>query len=89
MDRKVVPAGQFKQGCLALLDEVEGQHTEIVITKRGRPVARLVPMLSGSEREAEILAGLRGSVKMRVSERELLRPTGDEAGWVLDPGEGE
>ena len=87
MDRKVVPAGEFKQGCLALLDEVEGQHTEIVITKRGRPVARLVPMLSGAEREAEILAGLRGSVKMRVSERELLRPTGDEAGWVLEPDE--
>lgn len=87
MDRKVVPAGEFKQGCLALLDEVEGQHTEIVITKRGRPVARLVPMLSGAEREAEILAGLRGSVKTRVSERELLRPTGDEAGWDLEPGE--
>jgi len=89
MDRKVVPAGQFKQGCLALLDEVEGQHTEIVITKRGRPVARLVPMLSGAERESEILAGLRGSVKMRVSERELLRPTGDDAGWVLEPSEVE
>lgn len=87
MDKRVVPAGEFKQGCLALLDEVESQHIEIVITKRGRPVARLVPMLSGAEREAEILAGLRGSVKMRVSERELLRPTGDEAGWVLEPAE--
>ena len=51
-----------------------------------RPGARLVPMLSGAELEVEILAGLRGSVKMRVSEAELLRPTGDEAGWVLEPG---
>jgi prevent-host-death family protein len=89
MDRKVVPAGEFKQGCLALLDEVEDRHAEIVITKRGRPVARLVPMLSDAEREAEILAGLRGSVKIRVPERELLRPTGDEAGWVLEPGDVE
>jgi len=89
MDKRVVPAGEFKQGCLALLDEVESRHTEIVITKRGRPVARLVPMVSDADREAEILAGLRGSVKMRVSERELLRPTGDDAGWVLEPGDVE
>lgn len=89
MDRKVIPAGEFKQGCLALLDEVEGQHVEIVITKRGRPVARLVPMPSDAEREAEVLAGLRGSVKVLVSEKELLRPTSDEAGWILEPGEVE
>lgn len=37
-------AGEFKARCLGLLDQVEQQRTEIVITKRGRPVARLVPV---------------------------------------------
>lgn len=39
---KKIPAGEFKAKCLGLLDEVEQQHTGIVITKRGRPVAKLV-----------------------------------------------
>ena len=85
MDRKVIPAGEFKQGCLALLDEVAERHTELVITKRGRPIARLVPMPTDGEREAELLAQLKGSVKMLISEDELLKPTGEEAGWNLDP----
>jgi prevent-host-death family protein len=39
-----IAAGAFKAQCLGLLDEVEQQRSEIVITKRGRPVARLVPI---------------------------------------------
>jgi antitoxin (DNA-binding transcriptional repressor) of toxin-antitoxin stability system len=39
-----IAAGLFKSQCLGLLDEVEQQRKEIVITKRGRPVARLVPV---------------------------------------------
>ena len=43
MQQKIA-AGAFKARCLRLLDEVEQQRSEIVITKRGRPVARLVPI---------------------------------------------
>jgi len=43
MNQKIA-AGAFKAQCLGLLDEVEQQRIEIVITKRGRPVARLVPI---------------------------------------------
>lgn len=42
--RKTMPAARFKAQCLGLLDEVEKTRGEIVITKRGRPVARLVPL---------------------------------------------
>ena len=38
------PAAQFKAQCLGLLDEVEKLQTQLVITKRGRPVARVVPL---------------------------------------------
>lgn len=39
-----VPAGVFKNTCLALIDKVRDGRNEIVITKRGEPVARLVPV---------------------------------------------
>jgi prevent-host-death family protein len=38
-----VAAGVFKAKCLRLLDEVQQTGKEIVVTKRGKPVARLVP----------------------------------------------
>lgn len=37
-------AGEFKQRCLALLDEVDTTGEPIVVTKRGRPVAQLAPL---------------------------------------------
>jgi prevent-host-death family protein len=42
--KQKIAAGVFKAQCLALLDEVQQQRKEIVITKRGKPVARLVPV---------------------------------------------
>lgn len=40
---KTMPAGKFKDVCLKTLDEVARTKTAVVITKRGRPVAKLVP----------------------------------------------
>ena len=36
-------AGKFKDLCLRVLDEVARTKSAVVITKRGRPVAKLVP----------------------------------------------
>ena len=83
---KTIPAGRFKQGCLAILDEVERRHEEVTITKRGRPVARVVPITSDREREQTILQELRGKARMLVSEAEFLRPTQQDAGWDLGEG---
>ena len=41
---KTIAAGQFKAKCLHLLDEVAQQRAPLVITKRGKPVAKLVPI---------------------------------------------
>jgi prevent-host-death family protein len=40
---KVMPAGQFKARCLKVMDEVRSTREPVVITKKGRPVAKLVP----------------------------------------------
>lgn len=39
-----IAVGEFKTKCLHLLDEVHRTRKEIIITKRGRAVARLLPV---------------------------------------------
>jgi hypothetical protein len=39
-----VPAGVFKDTCLALMDKVQADRLQVVVTKHGHPVARLVPV---------------------------------------------
>lgn len=63
-----IPASQFKARCLSLLDDVALTGEEIVVTKRGRPVARLVAI--------EEPAPLAGSVAFHVSDDELIAPLG-------------
>ena len=85
MDETVdtVPAGEFRQKCLALIDRVAATGTPIVISKDGTPVARLVPMESPGDREERILQDLRsGSGGMLVDEQTFLAPTSETAGWA-------
>jgi prevent-host-death family protein len=54
-----IPAGEFKARCLKLMDEVQATRRPLVITKRGKPVAKLVPV----EDEVPSLFGrLKGTV---------------------------
>ena len=62
-----IGAGDFKAKCLRLLDAVAEQREALVITKRGKPVAKLVPMPA----DAELFGALAGSVR---SEDDLVAP---------------
>ena len=42
-DVRTIKASEFKDKCLKLMDEVADSGVEIIITKNGRPVSRLVP----------------------------------------------
>lgn len=46
---KTVPAGQFKARCLKIMDDVQSTREPVVITKKGRPVAKLVPAAGPSD----------------------------------------
>ncbi|MBI3185493.1 MAG: type II toxin-antitoxin system Phd/YefM family antitoxin [Myxococcales bacterium] len=69
-ETKTVAAGEFKARCLALLDEVAERGEVVVVTKRGVPVAKVVPV-DQPERPS-----LRGSV---VSEKDIVAPI--EGAW--------
>lgn len=74
MKESAVPAGEFKAKCLAILDEVSATRRSVVITKRGKPVARLVPVEA-----PDAFASLRGSV---LDETDVVSPLHDA--WGTD-----
>jgi prevent-host-death family protein len=57
---KIVPAAQFKAQCLSLLDRVGPEG--IVITKHGKPVAKLVPVATDS---ATLIGSLKGKLTIK------------------------
>ena len=56
-----MPAAEFKARCLALMDRVQKTGEPVVITKHGKPVAKLVPASSGAD---EIFGYMAGRVKI-------------------------
>lgn len=44
MTERLIKASEFKARCLAILDEVAQSRTSVVVTKHGKPVARLAPL---------------------------------------------
>ena len=61
MIMKTIPAGKFKVHCLSIMDEVQAKHQAVVITKRGKPVAKLVPV---EEKKDDIFGFYRGKGKI-------------------------
>ena len=54
---KKMAAGVFKANCLAVIDEVQAKRETVVITKRGKPVAKLVPINTDKDEIFGFLAG--------------------------------
>ena len=57
-----VPASAFKNSCLQLIDRVRQTREEIVVTRYGQPVAKLVAFEEGT---AQLFGHLAGSVTIR------------------------
>lgn len=72
---KTIAAGKFKDVCLKTIDEVARTRTSVIITKRGKPLAKLVPYTT-----APSTRDLAGSVV-----RESGDPYSTGEGWDADP----
>ena len=78
MDKnRYVAAADFKANCLRLMDEVAQQRRPIIITKRGKPVAKLVPV------ETETI-GLFGRMAGRIKICGDIINLIEDAGWTGD-----
>ena len=56
-----IPAAVFKANCLRLMDDVAKRRVPIIITKRGKPVAKLVPL---SEEPIDIFGRMAGTIRI-------------------------
>jgi prevent-host-death family protein len=54
---KKMAAGTFKAHCLAVMDEVQAKKETVIITKHGKPVAKLVPVTVEDDDIFGFLAG--------------------------------
>jgi len=69
MAERAITATQFKAKCLGLLDEVAATGEDLIVTKHGHPVARVVAIVPP--------ASLLRSVTQLVSDDELIAPLGE------------
>ena len=58
---KKISAGKFKTHCLSIMDDVHATRHPVLVTKRGRPVVKLVPADSGHD---DFIGRLEGVVKI-------------------------
>ena len=61
MDIKHIAAADFKANCLRLMDEVAHERRPIIITKRGKPIAKLVPV---EEEPIDLFGYMAGTAKI-------------------------
>lgn len=76
---KQMPAGKFKTHCLAVMDEVAATREAVVITKRGKPVAKVVPV--DGPRPKKLLGSLVGV--LLPARGDLTEPTVPLEDWDM------
>ena len=57
---QTINAAKFKEQCLSILDHVDPDG--LIITKHGKPVAKLVPVESGM---AQYIGCMKGKIKIK------------------------
>ncbi|HXV62343.1 MAG TPA: type II toxin-antitoxin system prevent-host-death family antitoxin [Vicinamibacteria bacterium] len=60
MRAKTISAAKFKEKCLAILDDVGPEG--IIVTKHGKPVAKLIPIAADS---ADLIGSLKNEIRVK------------------------
>lgn len=75
-----INAAAFRANCFKILDEVNATHKEVVITKRGKPIAKIVHFAQQNEKDP-LLGSMEGLVE---TIGDLTKPVIDPDAWGLD-----
>lgn len=73
---QTIPAGELKAKCLGILDQVSHHHKSVIITKHGKPIAKLVPY---EEQPQSLFGALQGSA---IIKGDIVESTEEE--WDAD-----
>ena len=75
-----VNAAEFRANCFKILDQVTLTHREVIITKRGKPVAKLVHFAQQIDKDP-LLGSMEGLVE---TIGDLTEPVIEHDAWELD-----
>ena len=75
-----INAAEFRSKCFKILDQVNPTHREIVITKRGRPIAKIVH-IDQANRKEPLIGALAGTGRTL---EDLTQPVSDPKDWEID-----
>ena len=78
MKTRTMPAGLFKSKCLAVMDEVQAKCESVIITKHGKPVAKLVPV---DPQRDDFYDSMKGKVTILG---DIVSPVFSEEEWETD-----
>ncbi len=79
---KEIGAGEFKAKCLAIIDEVNRSGQEVIITKRGNAMAKLIPFASPTKKEP-FIGRLEGIGVIVGDPDDLIKPVFAEEDWDM------
>ncbi len=77
-----IAAGEFKAKCLAIIDEVNETGQEVIITKRGKATAKLIPF-RGPEKEKPFIGRLEGIIEIVGDPDDLIKSVFPEEDWDM------
>lgn len=77
----VIPAGEFKATCLHVMDEVSKSRHPITITKRGKPIVKLIPF--DEEKPLKLFGKLKGSMTLLT---DIIQPIDEQ--WSANESSG-
>jgi prevent-host-death family protein len=75
-----INAAEFRANCFKILDQVNITHKEVVIIKRGKPIAKLVHFARENDKDP-LLGSMEGLVE---TVGDLTKPVIDPDAWELD-----
>ena len=76
-------AGEFKAKCLSIMDEVKETGRPLVVTKRGEPVIRVVPIRNGRKKKDSIFGRMVGIAEIVGDPDDLIKPIFPLEDWDM------
>jgi len=83
---RTIAAGEFKAKCLRIMDEVSETGISLIVTKRGQPVVKLVPIADGKDirkKKDDIFGRLEGILQIHGDPDDLIEPIIPSEDWDM------
>lgn len=71
--KRLIQAGKFKAQCLKIMDDVQKKKYSLIITKRNKPIAKLVPL--EEEKSSKLFGKMKGTAHIKG---DIIQSIGEE-----------